>query len=212
MFKILMKRSLRIAAIVILFLCGAICNFARNASTFFVEAPPSVIGIFDRNSRLDMLDYYRSGLATPTSNVLGGKSRVTGERPELVSVNVSDRTRIDLALLKVKGDTIIALIETVMTPVPDSSIRFYRKDWSEIESPASPTTLDFVAKKDRKRLADSTMPVDFITAEYLPERGIFRFTNHSAEYYVPTEIPQILEHADSTITMRFDGKKFIPAR
>lgn len=185
---------------------------AREAATFFVEAPPSVLNIYDKNGRLDMLDYFRSGLSTPTSNILGGKSRVVALEPDLVSTMVSENTRLDLAVLRVKGDTIIALIETVSTPVPDSSIRLYKRNWEALPAPALPTSTDFADKKLRKRLADDVPAIDFITAEYIPGKGVFLFTNHTAYYYFAGEVPELLQQADSTLTMRYDGKRFVPAR
>ena len=89
-----------------------------------------------------------------------------------------------MALIPVKGDTIIAIIETVATPIPDSSIKLYAKDWTPLPSPKFPTSIDFVNKKERKKVADTVPPFDFISAEYLPEKTLFRFTNHTAGYYV----------------------------
>ena len=204
-------RLKKAVAIVSLAAC-TIASGAREAYSFFVDAPPKVINIFDRNSRHDMLDYFRSGLSTPTGNAIGGKSRVTALSPNLVSTNVSDNTRLDMALIPVKGDTIIAIIETVATPIPDSSIKLYAKDWTPLPSPKFPTSIDFVNKKERKKVADTVPPFDFISAEYLPEKTLFRFTNHTADYYVKPEVPRSLEAADSVITMRYDGKKFVMVR
>ncbi len=206
------SRLIKTVFAAIVFAACATVTTAREAYTFFVEAPVNVINIFDRNSRLDMLDYFRSGLSTPTGNVIGGKSRVTALNSNLVSANVSDNTKLDLALLPVKGDTIIAIIETVATPIPDSSIRFYTKDWTPLPSPDFPSSIDFVDKKERRKVADSAPLFDFIAVEYLPEKALFRFTNHTAEYYVKPEMPMIFEVADSVITMRYDGKRFVKAK
>lgn len=199
-------------AAALLLTVSALCAGAREATDFFADAPPSVINIFDRYARLDMIEYYRSGLSTPTNNVVGGKSKVSAIGPRLVTVDISDNTRLDVALVNVKGDTVVAVIETVKTPIPDSFIRFYRTDWSRAASPAMPTSLDFASKKQRAALGADAPLFDFITAEFVPEKNAFVFTNHTAEYFAADERPELLNVADSTLTMRYDGKKFVRAK
>ena len=49
---------------------------AMTASEAFADAPASVFPSIDRMTRLDMLDYFHSGVETATANTLGGKSRI----------------------------------------------------------------------------------------------------------------------------------------
>lgn len=186
---------------------------AREAADFFVGAPPEVAGIFDANTRLDMLDYFRSGLSTPSTNALGRNSRITALSPTSVSVEVSPTTSVQLALVEVKNDTLVAVIETVATPIPDSGIRFYSTDWQKVAEPAMPGMADFVDPAKRKEAAKAEVPpLSFVTAVFDPQTQLFRFTDTSGGYYHASEMPELRSYTVPEIAMKFNGKKFVKAK
>lgn len=189
---------------------GAAAASARTAADFFKSAPDAVMPLFDNTMRLIMLEYNAAGADTKTENTLSGKSSIKELRDDLLSIAVSDSTTIDIATVTLRGDTIIAVIETVRTPVADSSITFYNKDWKLIATPPMPGAIDFAAGK--KTAADKLPPFIFVSAAYSPEHKAFRFTDNTRQYYVDSEVPEAFATMQKEIYCTFNGKKFIPAK
>ncbi|MDE6134730.1 MAG: DUF3256 family protein, partial [Muribaculaceae bacterium] len=165
---------------------------------------------FSHNTRLDMLDYFNYGKDTPSRNILGGSSRITANNPSLLSVKVSDIASMDLAVIPLKRDTVLAVIETVATPVPDSHITLYDSSWQALNvQPPRLTTTDFVSASDRRKAAGTELPpFPFYTITFRPEDGAFRFVNTTGGYYDKADSPDGLSLMKSELWMKFDGKKW----
>ena len=177
-----MKLSIKAALAAMCVAAAAGNALARTAADFFTEAPGSVLPLLDRNARLDMIDYFRHGLPTTTTNLFNGSSKVLSESENCIDVQISRDASLQIALLQLKNDTIIAVIETVLTPVADSGITFYRSDWSPApKQPAMPVAAD----------------------------GSFDFINTTPAYYTADGAPEGLAAMRHSIAMRFDGKRFI---
>lgn len=187
---------------------------ARTATDFFVQAPDNVIGLIQKNSRLDMIDYFSGGLETPTANAFDGKSRIESADNKRLVVAVSDRSRIEVAVVPLaKGDTAVAVIETVSTPALDSSVALYRaRDWKPLPA-VSPSMKDFMPRdaKSRGIGAADMPPFLFISAEYDPSTQTFVFTNNTDSVYRANDParPKALAIMKKSIRRSFDGRKFI---
>lgn len=74
-----------------LLLAGALGAMAQlTAADAFTSAPQNIFPLLDRNTRLDMVDYVKSGLSTPSQNSLQGRSAITEISPESLTVKMSD--------------------------------------------------------------------------------------------------------------------------
>ncbi len=206
-----MKLSIKAALAAMCVAAAAGNALARTAADFFTEAPGSVLPLLDRNARLDMIDYFRHGLPTTTTNLFNGSSKVLSESENCIDVQISRDASLQIALLQLKNDTIIAVIETVLTPVADSGITFYRSDWSPApKQPAMPAASDFIPKDRRKELKDAEMPpTAYIRASFNSSDGSFDFINTTPAYYTADSAPEGLAAMRHSIAMRFDGKRFI---
>ena len=111
-----MKRLLAVMALLPALWNGASAITPEEA---FTSAPAEVFPLLDRNSRLDMLDYFHSGLDTPTANRLDGRSAVTGLSSGSLSVRLSDVSTAQLVVLPSRGDTIVAVVTTMNVPAKD---------------------------------------------------------------------------------------------
>lgn len=203
-----MSSKFKIAVFITLCLCCFSAE-ARKMADFFVNAPLSVAGAFSKNTRLDMIDYHRGGLDTPSQNALGGRSRITSLTDNSMSIQVSNNTFVDMAVMANKGDTTLVVIETVKTPIPDSSIRLYTKDWEPLPPVVMPGIDDFINPRHKKEAKKAEKPKFlFMLAEFDPLFNTFSFTDLTAKYYVKTEMPEIFKYTQAKITTRLDGNKF----
>ena len=97
------------ACVALLSLQSALRVSARTAADFFADAPVGVIDTFDRNTRLDMLDYFRNGMTTASQNVFGGQSRITALSDSSLTVEISSRSRMQFAMLPQKWKSVLLL-------------------------------------------------------------------------------------------------------
>ncbi len=190
--------------------CAALTAEARTAADVFKEAPATVVPLLQTNTRLDMLDYFNSGLSTPSANTFGGRSRITAMTDRALTIELSRDASMQIALVANGRDTVIAVIETVLTPVADSSIRLFRAaDWTELPSPAMPGMAQFADPARRKELKTAEMPEYlFVRAEFDPETTLFRFTDTTPAYYTDADRPEGLRLLRQNIEMRLSGTKF----
>lgn len=198
----------------IIAIAGAVAGAnARTAADFFTEAPASVLPLLSKNARLDMLDYYHNQLPTPTANELGGRARILDESADRLHIQLSRDSDAQIAVISTKIDTILAVIETVLTPVADSSVRFYSKDWELLtRQPEMPVASDFIAPGKRRAAKglDADTPL-YMRAEYHPADRAFVFINTTPAYYT-NEQPALLRLMNSTIAMTFDGRNLKPLK
>lgn len=188
--------------------CGA-----RSVKDFFVSAPQQVIPLLDKNSRLDMIDYFNSGLGTSTPNSLGGGSAITTLSADRMNVKLTEGNSMELALVQSGNDTLLVVINTVMTPVPDSKMAVYSPDWNaNVTSRAfvAPTLSDWLTRAGSKRADDVARIVPFMLVQYdfAPETGVLTLTNNTAKF-VGDEIYQIVEGLlFPQLVYKWNGNKF----
>lgn len=118
---------------------------ARTVRDFFASEPDDLFMLLPHNARLDMLDYYDSGQTVDMRNNLGDSTRLIDLTDNYLKVQMSSAKHVEIRLLNwSKRDTIIAVVETVFTPVPDSRITFYNSNWSPLETirPLKMPTID----------------------------------------------------------------------
>ena len=183
---------------------------ARSAADFFASAPSAVMPLLKPATRLDMLDYFNHGVDTPSKNSFDGPARVVLNDPDKLVIEIGQLSTVQLGLLKQKGDTVVVLIETVHTPIADSSVRLFSTDWKPLagERPlAMPSAADFIPKKDRRRTDASDIPaMMFVRTDFDPETGSFTMYNNVADYYTAEERPAALDLMRPSMQMRYDGK------
>lgn len=130
---------------------------ARTVRDFFASEPGDVFTLLTKTTRLDMIDYYDNGTVVAASNNMAGTSQIDTITNEYLRLQVSDAKTVEMRLMRWKSDTIIAVVETVETPVKDSRITFYNKHWyqlKEIKPFKMPTMQDFmlpIVKKDKRK-------------------------------------------------------------
>ncbi len=147
------KRLILMVAVMLAMLAGE----ARTVRDFFASEPGQVFALLPRTARLDMLDYYDNGTIVKANNNMGNDSQLDTVTDNFLRIHTSAARTVEMRLMQWKNDTIIALVETVETPVKDSRITFYNKHWyrlKEIKPFKMPTMDDFIlptVKKDQRK-------------------------------------------------------------
>ncbi len=145
------------------------------ASDVFVGAPRQITPLLDKSVKLDMVDYFNSGMATPSKNLLDGNARVTALHPGSISVQTSEAEKYTIAVLPVGKSFVIAVIQTLAIPEADSNIKFYDAKWRPLDgdrymkAPAMADWLTSQGRKNRKAVDDA---VPFVTAEYVKDGAV----------------------------------------
>lgn len=182
---------------------------ARTAADFFVSAPDEVLPLLPQNTRLDMLDYFSSGLATPSPNATRGRARIMLNEPAKLQAELSRDSNIQIALFPAEKDTVVAVIETVLTPVADSSVSFYDTSWNLLAlTMPSLTPLDFVPESLKKEAAEAELPdVVFGRIDFSPETGYLTVNNTTAGYYAEQDRPGGLALMNTSIQYALRGNR-----
>jgi hypothetical protein len=209
-----LTKPIALAAALVL---GASACFARlTARQAFTEAPQSVFPLLNLDARLDMIDYFESGMANTSKNAMEGQSRITAMTPDKVSISMSEASDYELCLLPTAdGDTAIAVIATVATPAPDSRMSVYSKDWSKnLTSGAfsNPVLSDWLSEEGKERAAEveGLVPFLLISYSYDPASGVLTLTNNTGRF-LSSDIYEIVKPClKGSITYKWNGKQFVP--
>lgn len=194
----------------LIILLSTLTASARTAADFFLSAPTTVVPAISERARLEMLEYFKANSDIEVKNMFGGTGKVVVSTPMYVTVDVSDRSQLTIAVIPAKRDTTLAVIETVLTPVPDSRVTFYSRDWTELrQQPGELTVMDFVDRDALKADSGVEFPeFPFYTLSYLPDDNCFLAANTTANYYVKSDLPSGLKYMKPALIVRFDGKKW----
>ncbi|MDO4319071.1 MAG: DUF3256 family protein [Bacteroidales bacterium] len=167
---------------------------ARTAGEIFASAPDRVIKMLPQSTRLDMLDYYHYGSDKASMNAFGGDARVLSESTSDLHWQTSDRANMQLAVLTAGKDTVVAVVETLLTPVPDSRIEFYDSDWHAVKAPVKmPVRADWLTDEGRRHAdeLEVVLPFDFVEARFDLDEGRLILTNNARSYLTADEYERI---------------------
>ena len=193
---------------------GSLTALAQTtAADLFTSAPQSVFPLLDRNTRLDMVDYYKNGMATPSQNQLEGRSLITEMTPESVTVKMSDSSASQLVELKGNNGAIIALINTVATPGLDSNIKFFDAQWNPLPSDnffVQPGWKEWLTESGRQHEMDVTMQVPFMLSSYRidPSTSTLTLTNNLSRFLDKEIYDDLSSYLNPTLTYTWTGKEF----
>lgn len=205
-----MNKSILTSLLAVIICYGS--AFAQfTASKAFVDAPRHVLPLLDRNARLDMLDYFNGGLSTKTSNKLNGSSAVTAVSPQLVSVQMTDASTCDIAVLPAKTDTLVAVISTVATPAPDSKMTVYSSDFNRDLTTsvfARPVLKDWITDGSSLSTVEAMVPFLLISYSYNPATATLTLTNNTRSF-LSEDVYSIVEpYLKKELIYKWNGKKF----
>ena len=187
---------------------------ARTIADFFASEPGNIFPLLTRTNRLDMMDYHKSGQTVAISNNLTGDSKLLELDSTYIKVQTSDAKVVEMQMRTAGKDTVITVIETVMTPVPDSRLTQWNSHWQRYISDrlfAMPAIDDFFVKKMPQELrADlqDAMIFPLIRLTFTGENHDTIEASHGLEQFLATnEYQRFAAYLRPTLKYRFNGLK-----
>jgi hypothetical protein len=212
-----MRRFFSIVALSLALL--PLTGVARTIGDLFASEPGNIFPLLTRTNRLDMIDYYNSGQMVAVPNNLTGESRLVMMDSTYLKVQTSGSREVEMCMRKVGKDTVITVIETVMTPVPDSYLSQWNVHWQRYTSNKlfkMPTIDDFIVKKMPSELRADLQDVMIFPLVQLTFTGESRDTieaTHGLEQFlVPSEYKRFAAYLIPTLRYRFNGLKIKPVK
>ena len=213
-----MKRLLVIIALsmALLPLDGA----ARIIADFFASEPGNVFPLLTRTNRLDLVDYYNSGQTVAVPNNLGGTSQLEALDSAYLKLQTSGSKVVEMRMLTTGSrDTVMVVIETVLTPVPDSKLTLWNSQWQMLRTDKHfkmPGIDDFIVKKMPRELrADlqDAMIFPLIQLTFKGDRRLQVEATHGLEQFLaPSEFKRFAPYLKPSITYRMSGTKIKPVK
>ena len=183
-----------IPALLLLF-CTAFGLEARTVADFFKTAPDRVLPILPQNTRLDMIDYFQFGSSHASSNAFQGEARLNALSDAVAQFEADKDVELQMAVIPAKNDTVIALITTVNTPAPVSSIEFFDKNWNALSKApfAMPKYAEWLNIKaaDEVALLKLSLPFMPVSASFDPDATLLRLENTASKYLEKEEFEGI---------------------
>lgn len=211
------RRCLWIALSVIAATCGQDV-VASDVADLFVKAPRSVLPLLEQSSRLDMVDYFRSGMSTPSSNVMDGKARITDMSDRSLTLEISNVSTLQMVLLPFgKEGNVICCIFTLKTPQPDSWVEFYSTDWTRMDTGRffrEPSVSDWLTREGRRHYGEICEQLPFVLAScecvFPGDSGTCELVmkNQMDSYFDPEQYDRLRQWMEPELTFRWTGKMF----
>ena len=212
-----MKRfySILVLSLALLPLTGT----ARTIADFFASEPGKIFPLLTRTSRLDMVDYYNSGKTVAIANNLEGESSLLELDSAYLKVQTSQSRTVEMRMRTVGKDTVITVIETVMTPVPDSRLTQWNVHWQRFTSDklfAMPGIDDFIIRKmphDLRADLQDAMIFPLIQLTFKGEgHDIIEAAHGLEQFLAKEEYQRYSSYLKPSISYRFNGLKIKPVK
>ncbi len=203
----------RLILSLIILCAGVLSSVAQfSATQAFASAPTKAFPLLEKNTRLDMIDYFNSGSSTASTNMLGGSSRITAITPMDMRIAMTESTTYQIAILETSSDSIIALIETIAMPALDSRISFYDRNWNKLDGKqfTAPSLRDWLNDTGKKEIemVKTIIPFLIVSYEYDATTKTLTLTNNINDFVSVEHTEQVNSYFIPSLTYRWNGKKF----
>ncbi|MBQ8271303.1 MAG: DUF3256 family protein [Bacteroidaceae bacterium] len=160
---------------------------AQNMRTLFLNAPDSIMPLLTYNNRADCIDFIDAGMRARVTNRLDGYSELLSISDDYMELRSTDSSTMQMKLLPLGNDTVVAVVRTVCAEACDSRLTFYNRDWTMAASPAfvRPAVEEFFVATDslpsllarcdiylvqlRLSTADNSLRAEYTMPHYMSE-------------------------------------------
>ena len=192
---------------------------ARTIADLFAIEPGNIFPLLTRTNRLDMVDYYNSGQDVAIPNNLAGDTRLLELDSAYLKVQTSGSRVVEMRMRMAGKDTVITVIETVLTPVPDSRLTQWNIHWQRFTSDkifAMPGIDDFIVKKmpgDLRADLQDAMIFPLVKLTFTGDaHDVIEATHGLEQFLTPSEYKRYSDYFKPSLRYRFKGLKIIPVK
>ena len=192
---------------------------SRVLADLFGTEPGNIFPLLTSTARLDMVDYYNSGQLVSIPNNLAGESQLLELDSAYLKLKSSANKVVEMRMRTVGKDTVITVIETVMTPVPDSRLTQWNVHWQRYTSDrlfTMPGIDDFIVKKMSPELRADLQDAMIFPLIQLTFKGekhdIIEATHGLEQFLAPVEYKRFAEYLKPSVSYRFDGLRIKPVK
>ena len=193
--------------------------FAQQVRESFVNMPDSLSTLLTKINREDFIDFLDSNMKAEVNNRLGGKSEMTKLSDDFLEVKMTTESTYQLKVLtKTDGTSLLCAISTACAPACDSHIDFYTADWQPLYQtdflPQMPTLSNFLKPLPEDaaytlRNAYCQADLLFMKASLSPDEATLTFTFTTPDYMASEATKLIEPYINPTVTLQWDGAKFV---
>ena len=172
----------------------------ESVSDFFLFADE--FNTIEQSVRMDMLDYYASGMRKHMPTRLGGQAvidSIAGDHYMKVSTSSVSETEVQMYVNN-HGDKLFGVINRVKMPATDSHISF-----SQTYALGSPSVS--LIKEPKVREIESKIDFPLIDYHFLPN-GDVKARLTVGEFLSREDSAAVMPFVNSGITYHWDGKRF----
>lgn len=185
---------------------------ARTALDFFTD-PAAAVRFVDTNTRLDMADYFRSGMAYSSASQLDEPVRIISADSLKVTYRNASLTEATLSVMATGKDTVLVMTQTYRLPLPESRVLMFGKDWKPVRHSSfrDHELNDWLTAQGRAERGEVEAWLPFITAtaSFDPAARRITWTNTMDQYFAGKEEADRLKRwIKPEISFTFDGKRF----
>lgn len=157
----------------------------------YVDMPEAIDPVMPRKQRAELLEYVKASMGDSIANRFGRQAHMTvldTLHQRLVVRNTATST-LELKLLAHGGDTAVALVRTVCTPLCHSALQLYDTRWQPLPAaPALPRSADWLDEERAARHGADTanlrrmLAADFVSLTFADTGDTLVARNHILDY------------------------------
>ena len=192
---------------------------ARSIVDLFAMEPGNIFPLLTRTNRLDMVDYYNSGQQVAVPNNLAGEATLLELDSTYIKVQTSASRVVEMRMRIAGKDTVVTVIETVLTPIPDSRLTQWNVHWQRYTSDklfSMPTIDDFIVKKMSQELRADLQEAMIFPLVRLAFKGekhdVIEATHGLDRFLAASEYKRFADYLKPSLGYRFNGLKIKPVK
>lgn len=213
----------RIATLILLIAILATQLAAQTAKELYLNIPDTLMPLLTEVNRADFIDFLESNMRAEVTNRLGGKSEMKTLTDTYISIQTTPQSTWQMKLLPARNgkDTIICVVNTITTPVPDSRIQFFDTRWREQSStkylPKPPHITHFILPQPADTTAiyayqKATLQADLtlMQIDLAPDNTTLTYTLTTPRYMEQKTAETLKPYLRRSITYRWEKGRFLP--
>lgn len=207
-----LKKFFKSTLILPVFISVAVDAMAMTPREAFITAPREVFVSIDSLTRLDMLDYYESGSAVGSRNLLGGTSQVKFLTDNAITVSTSGSSEVVVSLMTAGSDTTLLAVNTIVLPAANSRATVYDRDWkplpAKVQLPSHNDLSLWMLPQYKDRVKELENMIPFIPAVYSYNNGVLTMTHTLGKVLSTDDYKRVKTMLKPTISYQWTGKKW----